>query len=136
MNVLETANILLDYYTPEFIEKDTVNNTSFNNSHFTYYINDITYRLYFGLVYNEKTNNFVIANCLRISVSHDIQYCRTFEYQCNEIERFDLLRKMDKVDKEWYKNYIERIKVPIQNNTIDPVIEMPGVEVAAPLDLV
>ena len=43
---------------------------------------------------------------------------------------------MDEVSKKWYKNYIEKIKVPIPNNDFDPVIEMKSVEVAAPEDLV
>jgi hypothetical protein len=62
----------------------------------------------------------------------------TFTYKCNEIERLGILKKIDKVSKDWYKNYVEKIKVPIPyENDRKRVEEMvKGVEIVAPSDLV
>ena len=137
MNVLETANILLDYYTPDVVQSKLIVNSKLNNPNFTYHINNIRYRLYFSGIFDVKSNNVIPGNDLRILVCYDSLHPITFEYTCNEIERLDILKKMDKVSKNWYKNYVEQIKVPIPNqNTLDPVIEMKGVEVSAPSDLV
>lgn len=136
MNVLETANILLDYYTPDMVESEIIVNNKLNNPNFTYPINNITYRLYFNCIFPIESNDVIPGNNLRICVCNDQLHAITFEYTCNEIERLDILRKMDEVSKKWYKNYVERIKVPIPNNNLDPVIEMKGVEVTAPSDLV
>jgi hypothetical protein len=43
---------------------------------------------------------------------------------------------MYQVGSDWYKVYVEKIKVPIPNDNLDPVIEMKSVEVTAPSDLV
>lgn len=137
MNVLETANILLDYYTPDVVQSELIVNSKLNNPNFTYHINNIRYRLYFSCIFDVESNDVIPGNDLRILVCHDSLHPITFEYTCNEIERLDILKKMDKVSKDWYKNYIEQIKVPIPNKTdLDPVIEMKGVEVSAPSDLV
>lgn len=137
MNVLETANILLDYYTPNMVESGVIVNNKLNNPNFIYNINNITYRLYSNCVFDKEYNDSIPGNNLRICVCHDPFHAITFEYTCNEIERLDILKKMDKVSKDWYKVYDESIKVPIPNKTdLDPVIEMKGVEVTAPSDLV
>lgn len=139
MNVLETANILLDYYTPEFIQYDNIENNELNCPYIIYRINDIKYVITmrdFNVMFPEKIIN---GNEIRLWIYNDnkANNSNTFIYKCNEIERFDILKKMDKVSKDWYKNYVEQIKVPIPNKTdLDPVIEMKGVEVTAPSDLV
>ena len=139
MNVLETANILLDYYTPEFIQYESIENNELNCPYITYQINDIKYIITmrdFKVMFPEKLIN---GNEIRLWIYNDNKSSNsnTFIYQCNEIERLDILKKMDKVSKDWYKNYVEQIKVPIPNKTdLDPVIEMKGVEVTAPSDLV
>ena len=136
MNVLETANILLDYYTPVFVRMGIVNNKKVLNPGFKYIVNDNIYDVYLNTKWDSNLSDMIPGDELRIQVSntHDTNI---FEYSCNEIERLDILRKMDEVSKKWYKNYVEQIKVPIPNkNTLDPVIEMKGVEVTAPSDLV
>lgn len=138
MNVLETANILLDYYTPEFIQYDNIENNELNCPYIIYRINDIKYVITmrdFNAMFPEKIIN---GNEIRLWIYNDntANNSNTFIYKCNEIERLDILKKMDKVSKDWYKNYVEQIKVPIPNNNLDPVIEMKGVEVTAPSDLV
>lgn len=138
MNVLETANILLDYYTPEFIQYESIENNELNCPYITYQINDIKYVITmrdFKVMFPEKLIN---GNEIRLGIYNDNKSSNsnTFIYKCNEIERLDILKKMDKVSKDWHKNYVEQIKVPIPNNNLDPVIEMKGVEVAAPSDLV
>lgn len=138
MNVLETANILLDYYTPEFIQYDNIENNELNCPCIIYRINDIKYVITmrdFNVMFPEKIIN---GNEIRLWIynDHKANKSNTFIYKCNEIERLDILKKMDKVSKDWYKNYVEQIKVPIPNNNLDPVIEMKGVEVSAPSDLV
>lgn len=138
MNVLETANILLDYYTPEFIQYENIENNELNCPYITYQINDIKYVITmrdFKVMFPEKLIN---GNEIRLWVYNDNKSSNsnTFIYKCNEIERLDILKKMDKVSKDWYKNYVEQIKVPIPDNPLDPVIEMKGVEVTAPSDLV
>lgn len=136
MNVLETANILLDYYTPDIVESEIIIDNKLNNPNFTYHINNITYRLYFNCVFPIESNDVIPGNNLRICVCHDSLHVITFEYTCNEIERLDILKKMYQVGSDWYKSYVEKIKVPIPNDNLDPVIEMKGVEVTAPSDLV
>lgn len=135
MNVLETANILLDYYTPVFVRMGIINNKKILNPGFKYIINDNTYDLYLNTKWDSTIADMIPGSELRIQVSntHDTNI---FEYSCDEIERLDILRKMDEVSKKWYKNYVEKIKVPIPNNDFDPVIEMKSVEVTAPEDLV
>ena len=135
MNVLETANILLDHYTPVFVRMGIINNKKIINPGFKYIINDNIYDLYLNTIWDSNIADMIPGNELRIHVSntHD---SNIFEHSCNEIERLDILRKMDEVSKKWYKNYVEKIKVPIPNNDFDPVIEMKSVEVAAPEDLV
>lgn len=135
MNVLETANILLDYYTPVFVRMGIVNNKKILNPGFKYIINDNIYEVYLNTKWDSTIADMIPGNELRILVSSN-QETNIFEYSCSEIERFDILRKMDEVSKKWYNNYVEKIKVPIPNNTLDPVIEMKGVEVTAPSDLV
>ena len=135
MNVLETANILLDYYNPDMVESGIIINNKLNDPNFIYNINNITYRLYFNHIFDTESD-IIPGNDLRIAVCNDSLHTIRFEYTCNEIERLDILKKMDKVSKDWYNNYVEKIKVPIPNNNIDPVIEMKGVEVTAPSDLV
>ena len=135
MNVLETANILLDYYTPDMVQSEVINN-KLNNPKFTYHINNIQYNLYWNYVFDNELDDIIPNNELIIDVWHDSLHTICFKYTCNEIERLDILKKMDKVSKDWYKNYVELIKVPIPNNNLDPVIEMKGVEVTAPSDLV
>ena len=137
MNVLETANILLDYYTPNIVENGIIINNKLNNPNFTYNINNITYRLYFNCIFDKESDDFIPGDDLRICVCHDSLHTITFEYTCNEIERLDILKKMYQVGSDWYKVYDESIKVPIPNKTnLDQVIEMKGVEVTAPSDLV
>lgn len=135
MNVLETANILLDYYTPVFVRMGIINNKKILNPGFKYIINDNIYDVYLNTIWGSNISDMTPGNELRIQVSI-AQETNTFEHSCNEIERLDILKKMDKVSKDWYKNYVEQIKVPIPNNTLDPVIEIKGVEVTAPSDLV
>ena len=138
MNVLETANILLDYYTPDMVESGVIVNNKLNNPNYIYNINNIRYRLYLNNIFDRESNDIIPGNVLRICVCHDQLYATTFEYTCNEIERLDILRKMDEVSKKWYKNYIEKIKVPIPyENDRKRVEEMvKGVEIVAPYDLV
>ena len=139
MNVLETTNILLDYYTPEFIQYENIENNELKCPYITYKINDFKYVITmrdFDVMFPEK---LIDGNEIRLWIYNDnkASSSNTFIYKCNEIERLDILKKMDKVSKNWYKNYVEQIKVPIPNqNTLDPVIEMKGVEVSAPSDLV
>ena len=135
MNVLETVNILLDYYTPIFVRMGVINNKKILNPGFKYIINDNIYDVYLKTKWDSNLSDMIPGDELRIQVSntHDTNI---FEYSCNEIERLDILKKMDKVSKDWYKNYVEQIKVSIPNNNLDPVIEMKGVEVTAPSDLV
>lgn len=136
MNVLETVNILLDYYTPVFVRMGIVNNKKILNPGFKYIVNDNIYDVYLNTIWDSTISDVIPGNELRIQVSSG-QETSIFEHSCNEIERFDILRKMDEVSKKWYKNYVEQIKVPIPNKTdLDPVIEMKGVEVSAPSDLV
>lgn len=135
MNVLETANILLDYYTPVFVRMGIVNNKKVLNPGFKYIVNDNIYDVYLNTKWDSNLSDMIPGDELRIQVSIR-QENNIFEHSCNEIERLDILRKMDEVSKKWYKNYIEKIKVSIPNNTLDPVIEMKGVEVTAPSDLV
>lgn len=135
MNVLETANILLDYYTPVFVRMGIVNNKKILNPGFKYIVNDNIYDVYLNTKWDSNIVDMVSGDELRIQIS-GAQETNIFEHSCNEIERLDILRKMDEVSKKWYKNYVEKIKVPIPNNTLDPVIEMKGVEVTAPSDLV
>ena len=135
MNVLETVNILLDYYTPVFVRMGIVNNKKILNPGFKYIVNDNIYDVYLNTKWDSNISDMIPGNELRIQVSSG-QENNIFEHSCNEIERLDILRKMDEVSKKWYKNYIEKIKVPIPNNNFDPVIEMKGVEVTAPSDLV
>ena len=135
MNVLETANILFDYYTPVFVRMGIVNNKKILNPGFKYIVNDNIYDVYLNTIWDSNISDMIPGNELRIQVSIE-QETNIFEHSCNEIERLDILKKMDKVSKDWYKNYVEQIKVPIPNNTLDPVIEMKGVEVTAPSDLV
>ena len=135
MNVLETANILLDYYTPVFVRMGIVNNKKILNPGFKYIVNDNIYEVYLNVKWDSNISDMIPGDELRILVSSD-QETNIFEYSCSEIERLDILRKMDEVSKKWYKNYVEKIKVPIPNNALDPVIEMKGVEVTAPSDLV
>lgn len=135
MNVLETANILLDYYTPVFVRMGIVNNKKIQDPGFKYIVNDNIYDVYLNSIWDPNTSNMIPGNELRIQVSSR-QETNIFEHSCSEIERLDILRKMDEVSKKWYKNYVERIKVPIPNNNFDPVIEMNSVEVTAPSDLV
>ena len=134
MNVLETANILLDYYTPVFVRMGIINNKKILNPGFKYIINDNIYDLYLNTIWDSNIADMIPGDELRIQVS-GVQEVNIFEHSCNEIERLDILRKMDEVSKKWYKNYVEKIKVPIPNNTLDPVIEIKGVEVTAPSDL-
>lgn len=135
MNVLETANILLDYYTPVFVRMGIINNKKILNPGFKYIINDNIYDVYLNTKWDSNIADMIPGDELRIQVSntHDTNI---FEYSCNEIERLDILKKMDKVSKDWYKNYVEKIKVPIPNINFDPVIDMKSVEVIAPSDLV
>jgi hypothetical protein len=135
MNVLETANILFDYYTPVFVRMGIVNNKKIQDPGFKYIVNDNIYDVYLNSIWDPNTSNMIPGNELRIQVSSR-QENNVFEHSCNEIERLDILRKMDEVSKKWYKNYVEKIKVPIPNNNFDPVIEMKSVEVTAPSDLV
>ena len=135
MNVLETANILFDYYTPVFVRMDIVNNKKILDPRFRYIVTDNIYDVYLNSIWDPNTSNMIPGNGLRIQVSNT-HNTNIFEHSCNEIERLDILKKMDKVSKDWYKNYVEQIKVPIPNNNLDPVIEMKGVEVSAPSDLV
>lgn len=135
MNVLETANILLDYYTPVFVRMGIVNNKKILNPGFKYIINDNIYDVYLNTIWDSNISDMIPGSELRIQVSSE-QGTNLFEHSCNEIERLDILRKMDEVSKKWYKNYVERIKIPIPNNNFDPVIEMKSVEVTAPSDLV
>jgi hypothetical protein len=135
MNVLETANILFDYYTPVFVRMGIVNNKKILNPGFKYIINDNIYDVYLNTKWDSNIADTIPGNELRIQVYIEKEM-NIFEYSCNEIERLDILRKMDEVSKKWYKNYVEQIKVPIPNNNLDPVIEMKGVEVTAPSDLV
>lgn len=138
MNVLETANILLDYYTPDMVESGIIINNKLNNPNFIYNINNITYRLYFNHIFDIESDDVILGNDLIITVCHDLLHPIRFEYTCNEIERLDMLKKMDKVSKDWYKNYVEQIKVPIPyENDRKRVEEMvKGVEIVAPSDLV
>lgn len=139
MNVLETANILLDYYNPYFIQFDDIEHNECKCPYIRYQINDIKYVITmrdFNVMFPEKIIN---RNEIRLWIYNDnkANNSNTFIYKCNEIERLDILKKIDKVSKDWYKNYVEQIKVPIPNqNKLDPVIEMKGVEVTAPSDLV
>lgn len=135
MNVLETANILFDYYTPVFVRMGIVNNKKILNPGFKYIINDNIYDVYLNTKWDSNIADMIPGNELRIQVSIEKEM-NIFEYSCNEIERLDILRKMDEVSKTWYKNYVEKIKVPIPNNNFDPVIDMKSVEVIAPSDLV
>lgn len=135
MNVLETANILLDYYTPVFVRMGIVNNKKILDPGFKYIINDNIYDVYLNAICDPNTSDMIPGSELRIQVFNRQEY-NIFEHSCNEIERLDILRKMDEVSKKWYKDYVEKIKVPIPNNNLDPVIEMKGVEVTAPSDLV
>lgn len=135
MNVLETANILFDYYTPVFVRMGIVNNKKILNPGFKYIINDNIYDVYLNTKWDSNIADIIPGNELRIQVSIEKEM-NIFEYSCNEIERLDILRKMDEVSKTWYKNYVEKIKVPIPNNNFDPVIDMKSVEVIAPSDLV
>ena len=135
MNVLETANILLDYYTPVFVRMGIINNKKILNPGFKYIVNDNIYEVYLNTKWDSTIADMIPGDELRIQVSNTYD-TNIFEYSCNEIERLDILRKMDEVSKKWYKNYVEKIKVPIPNNALDPVIEMKGVEVTAPSDLV
>ena len=135
MNVLETANILFDYYTPVFVRIGIVNNKKILNPVFKYIINDNIYEVYLNTKWDSNIADMIPGDELRIQVSSGKEM-NIFEYSCSEIERLDILRKIDEVSKKWYKNYVEQIKVPIPNNNIDPVIEMKGVEVTAPSDLV
>ena len=113
-------------------------NNELNCPYIIYRINDIKYVITmrdFNAMFPEKIIN---GNEIRLWIYNDntANNSNTFIYKCNEIERLDILKKMDKVSKDWYKNYVEQIKVPIPNNNLDPVIEMKGVEVTAPSDLV
>lgn len=136
MNVLETANILLDYYTPVFVRMGIVNNKKILNPGFKYIINDNNYEVYLTTKWDPNIADMIPGYELRIQIFNGPETV-IFEHNCNEIERLDILKKMDKVSKDWYKNYVEQIKVPIPDqNTLDPVIEMKGVEVTAPSDLV
>lgn len=135
MNVLETANILFDYYTPVFVRMGIVNNKKILNPGFKYIINDNIYEVYLNTKWDSNIADMIPGDELRIQVSSGKEM-NIFEYSCSEIERLDILRKIDEVSKKWYKNYVEKIKVPIPNNNLDPVIEMKGVEVTAPSDLV
>lgn len=138
MNVLEAANILLDYYTPEFIQFNTIEHNEYKCPYIRYQINDIKYSITmrdFNIRFPKEPE---VGNIISLFIDNGDKFDKsnTFSYKCNEIERLDILRKMDEVSKKWYKNYVEKIKVPIPNNTLDPVIEMKGVEVTAPSDLV
>lgn len=135
MNVLETANILLDYYTPVFVRMEIINNKKILNPGFKYIVNDNIYEVYLNTKWDSNISDMIPGDELRIQV-FSIQETNIFEHTCNEIERLDILRKMDEVSRKWYKNYVEKIKVPIPNNDFDPVIERQSVEVAAPSDLV
>lgn len=137
MNVLETANILLDYYTPYFVRMGIVNNKKILNPGFKYIINDNIYDVYLNTIWDSNISDMTPGNDLRIQISSEKEV-NIFEHSCNEIERLDILKKMDKVSKDWYKNYIERIKVPIPyENDRKRVEEMvKGVEIVAPSDLV
>lgn len=140
MNVLETVNTLLDYYNPYFIEFNDIEHNKCKCPHIKYQINDMKYIITmrdFNIKFPEEPK---VADTITLYI-----YCNTntkindmnsFIYKCNEIERLDILRKMDEVSKKWYKDYVEKIKVPIPNNTLDPVIDMKSVEVIAPSDLV
>ena len=139
MNVLETVNILLDYYNPCFIQFNNIEHNECKCPHINYQINDIKYGITmrdFNIRFPEEPK---VGNTITLYICNGEKFDKlnTFTYKCNEIERLDILRKMDKVSKDWYKNYVEQIKVPIPNKTdLDPVIEMKGVEVTAPSDLV
>ena len=137
MNVLETANILLDYYTPYFVKMDIVNNKKILNPAFKYIINDNIYDVYLNTIWDSNISDMITGSELRILVSSK-QGTNLFEHSCNEIERLDVLRKMDEVSKKWYKNYVEKINVPIPyENDRKRVEEMvKGVEIVAPSDLV
>ena len=135
MNVLETANILLNYYTPYFVRMGIINNKKILNPWFKYIINDNIYDVYLNTIWDSNISDMIPGNDLRIQISSEKEV-NIFEHSCNEIERFDILKKMDEVSKKWYKDYVEKIKVPIPNNDFDPVIEMKSVEVTAPEDLV
>lgn len=139
MNVLETVNILLDYYNPYFIQFNDIEHNECKCPYIKYKINDIKYVITmrdFDVTCPEKLMD---GNKIRLWIytGNKVNNSNTFVYKCNEIERLDILKKMDKVSKDWYKNYIKQIKVAIPNpNKLDPVIEMKGVEVSAPFDLV
>lgn len=137
MNVLETVSILLDYYTPVFVRMGIVNNKKILNPGFKYIVNDNIYDVYLNTIWDSTISDVIPGNELRIQVSRG-QETSIFEHSCNEIERFDILKKMDKVSKDWYKNYVEKIKVPIPyENDRKRVEEMvKGVEIVAPSDLV
>jgi hypothetical protein len=45
MNVLETVNILLDYYNPYFIQFNTIEHDECKCPHINYQINDIKYAI-------------------------------------------------------------------------------------------
>lgn len=140
MNVLETANILLDYYTPYFIQFNDIEHNECKCPYIRYQINDIKY----SITMRDSNIRFPkepeVGNTITLYIYSDekINNMNTFTYKCNEIERLDILKKMDKVSKDWYKNYIERIRVPIPyENDRKRVEEMvKGVEIVAPSDLV
>ena len=138
MNVLETANILLDYYTPEFIQFNDIEHNECKCPYIKYQINGIKYSITMRDFNIRFPKEFEVGNIITLYIHDDGTFDKsnTFSYKCNEVERLDILRKMDEVSKKWYKNYVEKIKVPIPNNNLDPVIEMKGVEVTAPSDLV
>lgn len=138
MNVLETVNILLDYYNPYFIQFNNIEHNECKCPHISYKINDIKYSITmrdFNIRFPKEPE---VGNTITLYICNDEKFDKinTFIYKCNEIERLDILKKMNKVSKDWYKNYVEQIKVPIPNNSLDPVIEMKSVEVTAPSDLV
>lgn len=138
MNVLETANILLDYYDPYFIQFNHIEHNECKCPYIRYQINDIKYAITmrdFNFPEDPKVANIIT---LYIYSGEKIDKVNTFIYKCNEIERLDILKKMDKVSKDWYKNYVEQIKVPIPyENDRKRVEEMvKGVEIVAPSDLV
>lgn len=139
MNVLETINTLLDYYNPYFIQFNIIKHNDCKCPYIKYQINDIKYVITmrdFNIMFPEESKD---GNLITLYIYSDakINNVNTFTYECNEIERLDIIKKMDKVSKDWYKNYVEQIKVPIPDqNKLDPVIEMQGVEVSAPSNLV
>lgn len=140
MNVLETANILLDYYTPDFIQFNDIEHNECKCPYIRYQINDIKYSITmrdFNIRFPKEPE---VGNTITLYIDNGGKFDKTntFSHKCNEIERLDILKKMDKVSKDWYKNYVEQIKVPIPyENDRKRVEEMvKGVEIVAPSDLV